>query len=93
MADKPSPIVGYRSYLKPGESAPLPNPPAPHMVAPAELEPHRKRALWDWMKANDPATADYLANLKTDPHVSALEAAFGPVRPVVTLDYIRGAIG
>lgn len=83
---------GYRSYLKPGEVVEC-EPPAPAMVALAELTPPRKRALWQWMQTNDPATADYLANLKNNPDVAELEAAFGPVRPVVTLDYIRSAIG
>jgi hypothetical protein len=83
---------GYRSFLKPGQVVERQAPP-PAMVALADLEPARKRALWQWMQANDPATADYLAAMKTDPAVAELEAAFGPVRPVVTLDYIRSAIG
>ena len=83
---------GYRSYLKPGQVLPRPEP-EPTMVALADLAPARKRALWDWMQANDPATADYLKGLKADPHVQDLEAVFGPVRPVVSLDYIRSAIG
>lgn len=83
---------GYRSYLKPGHVLPRPAP-EPVMVALADLEPARKRALWDWMQANDPATADYLKGLKADAHVAALENAFGPVRPTVSLDYIRKAIG
>ncbi|MGS1128495.1 hypothetical protein ACVCL3_15980 [Rhodanobacter sp. UC4437_H4] len=83
---------GYFSYLKPGETVER-LPPVPATVALAELTPARKRALWQWMQANDPATADYLANLKTNPDVAELEASFGPVRPVVTLDYIRRAIG
>lgn len=84
---------GYRSYLQPGQVLPPPNPPAPHVVALADLTPERKRALWSWMQANDAATASYLGSLKTDPAVAALEAAFGPVRPVVSLDYLREAIG
>lgn len=84
---------GYRSYLQPGQVLPPPNPPAPAMVALAELAPERKRALWQWMQANDPATAAYLGGLKNDPDLAKLERAFGPVRPVVDLDYVRRAIG
>lgn len=82
---------GYFSYLK-GEPEPR-LPPVPATVALAELQPERKRALWQWMQANDPATADYLASLKASPDVAELEAVFGPVRPVVSIDYLRGAIG
>lgn len=83
---------GYRSFLKPGQVIEREAPP-PAMVALAELTPPRKRELWQWMQANDPTTADYLANLKTNASIAELEAAFGPVRPVVTLDYIQSAIG
>lgn len=83
---------GYRSYPpRPGEVPPAPPPPA--TVALAELKPERKRALWQWMQVNDPATSDYLAKLKTNPDIAELEAVFGAVRPVVSLDYIREAIG
>lgn len=83
---------GYRSFLKTGQVIEREAPP-PAMVALADLKPERKRALWQWMQANDPATAEYLANLKTNADVAELEAAFGPVRPVVSVDYIRKAIG
>lgn len=83
---------GYRSYLQPGQVSDR-QPPPPAMVALADLKPERKRELWQWMQANDPVTADYLATLKTNPDIAELEAAFGPVRPAVTLDYIRDAIG
>lgn len=83
---------GYRSYLKPGQVIERTVPP-PDTVALANLQPERKRALWAWMQANDPATAEYLQGLKTNPDVADLEAAFGPVRPVVTVDYLRRAIG
>lgn len=83
---------GYRSYLQPGQTIDR-QPPPPDMVALADLTAPRKRELWQWMQANDPATAEYLANLKTNADIAALEAVFGPVRPVVTLPYLRGAIG
>lgn len=83
---------GYQSFLPRGQVTER-EPPPPAVVALADLKPERKRELWQWMQANDPATAEYLASLKTDPDVAALEAAFGPVRPVVTLDYLRSAIG
>lgn len=85
-------VRGYRSYLRPGEIVERPAPP-PEVVALADLAPARKRALWQWMQANDRATANYLAGLKNNPDVAELEAAFGPVRPVVALEYIRSAIG
>lgn len=92
MAGKQEETRGYRSFLKPGQVLPPPTVP-PAVVALADLTPARKRALWQWMQTNDPATADYLAGLKTNAAVAELEAAFGPVRPVVSLDYIRRAIG
>lgn len=82
---------GYYSYLQ-GKAEPR-LPPVPATVTLAELEPARKRALWQWMQANDPATADYLATLKTNADVAELEAVFGPVHPVVSIDYLRRAIG
>lgn len=83
---------GYYSFIR--GQAPAPRlPPVPATVALAELEPARKRALWQWMQANDLATAEYLAGLKSNPDVAELEAVFGPVRPVVSIDYLRGAIG
>lgn len=91
MAKQPE-TRGYRSTLRPGQVVEHNPPPAP-TVALADLPAPRKRALWQWMQANDPTTAGYLQNLKTDPAIVELEAAFGPVRPVVTLDYIRRALG
>lgn len=92
MAGNAPDIRGYRSYLQPGDVVDR-LPPVPDTVALAELKPERKRALWAWMQANDPTTAQYLQNLSTDAAVRELEAAFGPVRPAVTIDYIRRAIG
>ncbi len=92
MAAKQEETRGYRSYLKPGQVIERPVPP-PEMVALADLKPERKRALWTWMQANDPATAEYLQGLRTNPDVRELEAVFGPVRPSVSLDYIKRAIG
>jgi len=89
---RPDQPVPYRSYLKPGQVLPPPVIP-PAVVALADLTPARKRALWDWMQAHDPETATYLQGLKADPALAELEAAFGAVRPVVNLDYIRRAIG
>lgn len=91
-AGKPPVTAGYASYLKPGERLPLPDIP-PQTIALADLAPDRKRALWAWMQTNDPAMVDFLRGYKADPAVQSLEDAFGPVRPVVTLDYVRRAIG
>lgn len=54
----------------------------------AELSPHKKRAVWDWLKANDPDTAAFLQS----EHVRQVMQAFPGTTPVLDIDVVEQAL-
>ena len=62
--------------------------PPSRSVRVADLSDYKKRRLWAWIKANDPATGAWMKS----PEVAAISAKFPGTSPVLDIDYVRRAL-